>query len=417
MAVVVDPLVVHRTISSPLHDGAGLGGAHHPAATVAASTTAAAAAAAALPGSDGGTGPGSGAPAVDSVEAVAAAGGGGGGGHLPVIAESDADGEPLEGGPAAGEVQVQPPLVVAPLHAAHPTVAPKPTLVLVAGGVSQVPSASGAHPPQGPPPLLSSSAHQPRPPLLLPLPLHAVGAGVGVDRSVSLARQGSYASFYHFEGLAGGASWARSNAFTRLVTIAAICNRAQFAYEGDDEGQGGEGAAAGGVPGHAGAAPVEVGGPAGEAGTSELGGESSRAPPAATQPLRGPNRPRKPKPEDAGHRGGTGGGGGGRGVPGAQPLSRYRGDTRRVLGDASEAALLRYVDSLIPILEIKLGYAVLHEVPFDSVTKSACAIARDPDTPGRHLLLLKGAPEKVRSPCRVLCSRARARRCAVVCSG
>jgi hypothetical protein len=38
------------------------------------------------------------------------------------------------------------------------------------------------------------------------------------------------------------------------------------------------------------------------------------------------------------------------------------GDRRKVLGDASEAALLRYVDSLTPIFEFKMSYPTLFEV-------------------------------------------------------
>jgi hypothetical protein len=151
----------------------------------------------------------------------------------------------------------------------------------------------------------------------------AVSTGGGIDRSVSLARQSSYASFYSFQGMTG-ASWARSNAFTRLITIAAICNRAQFSYEeaeaaGEEEG--------GGSPGH--------------------------EPAAATVPLRGPYR----KKRGTGTATGTGGGApASAGKTGAAPpaVEKYRGDKRRVLGDASEAALLRYVDSLVPIFEFRM---------------------------------------------------------------
>ena len=49
------------------------------------------------------------------------------------------------------------------------------------------------------------------------------------------------ASFQSFRGFTS-ASWAESNGFTRLMTIAAVCNRAKFAGEAGSE-EGGEGEA------------------------------------------------------------------------------------------------------------------------------------------------------------------------------
>ena len=340
-AAAVGASTVHRTVSSPLYDGgAGLGNAAEAAAVAAGAA---------------GTGIGPlGAHAIDS-------------GHMPVIAENDSDGEPLEGGPAAAVQPVS--SAPAPTHAPAVAVVAAAAPAAVARAQALSSSSSVHHPPQQQQQQYAASGTGGS----------GGGGGGGIDRSVSLARQGSYASFYTFQGLSG-ASWARSNAFTRLVTIAAICNRAQFAYEGgdDEEDQAGVGGAAGAAGPGTGAAPTS---------------EPPATRPAAKQPLRGPDRPRKPKPkpDDGGRKGD------GRMAPGPEPLPRYRGDSRRVLGDASEAALLRYVDSIMPIFELKLGYTLLHDVPFDSVSKTASAIVRDPDIPGRHLLLTKGAPEKVRA--------------------
>lgn len=207
-------------------------------------------------------------------------------------------------------------------------------------------------------------------------------AGSFADRTTSLAKQNSYASFYSFQGMTG-ASWARSNAFTRLITIAAICNRAQFSYaEDEEEGEAGTVQNPPEAPGEGGPAAV---------GPGSATGHDSRTGPPAKQPLRGPQRPKKAKPAaDATSLGRT---------AAPEPSAKYRGDTRKVLGDASEAALLRYVDGLVPIFEFKMGYTTVFELPFNSISKTACAIARDPDVHGQHVMMLKGAPEKVLERC------------------
>jgi len=70
-----------------------------------------------------------------------------------------------------------------------------------------------------------------------------------------------------------------------------------------------------------------------------------------------------------------------------------------VLGDASESALLKWADSLTPIAELRGSFPKLHEVPFSSLTKVALVVARDPERPGVHLVLCKGAPEVVITRC------------------
>jgi len=112
-----------------------------------------------------------------------------------------------------------------------------------------------------------------------------------------------------------------------------------------------------------------------------------------------------------------------------------------VLGDASETALARYVMQLVPWDCLRAGFESLHAVPFDSVNKVSLTVVRLPNSanlriglttqlvrtlPGRassatepvsfgrqgsgddttsaacnaaHLLLLKGAPERVMDRC------------------
>ena len=42
---------------------------------------------------------------------------------------------------------------------------------------------------------------------------------------------------------------------------------------------------------------------------------------------------------------------------------------RKVLGDASDAAFLRYVDAVIPAFELRLAFPAIFEIPFNSVNK------------------------------------------------
>ena len=70
----------------------------------------------------------------------------------------------------------------------------------------------------------------PAPAAAAPAPPQA-GAGLsisGVTTAPAASAQGSFRSFNSFQGLSH-MSWERANPFTRLVTIAAICNRSRFA--------------------------------------------------------------------------------------------------------------------------------------------------------------------------------------------
>jgi hypothetical protein len=94
-----------------------------------------------------------------------------------------------------------------------------------------------------------SAAAAPAPLLAVPAP----GAGLAITGITNAPAAGSMRSFNSFQGLSC-MSWARANPFTRLVTIAAICNRSRFS-EGS-EAPAGEAAAA---PAPSEATPAEAG--------------------------------------------------------------------------------------------------------------------------------------------------------------
>jgi magnesium-transporting ATPase (P-type) len=75
-------------------------------------------------------------------------------------------------------------------------------------------------------------------------------------------------------------------------------------------------------------------------------------------------------------------------------------DLRVVLGDASDAALLRYADAFAPAERWRRAYPPLHEVPFNSESKIAVAVAAVPeDRAAKHVVFVKGAPERVFARC------------------
>jgi len=141
------------------------------------------------------------------------------------------------------------------------------------------------------------------------------------------------------------ASWQRSNAFTRLVTIAAICNRAQFTEDSDAD------------------KPKLLG-------KEEPAEEETQG--VFTSQLK------KRQEAEAARKAAKGGPSGGHSTePGRftgtvlGPAGQGALPKRKVLGDASEAALLTYVDSLIPIFEFAMAYPKVFEVPFNSVRGAA----------------------------------------------
>jgi len=71
-----------------------------------------------------------------------------------------------------------------------------------------------------------------------------------------------------------------------------------------------------------------------------------------------------------------------------------------VIGDASEAALLRYVTKIYDVPQIRNEYPKVLEIPFNSENKWQLSIHKKASDPGApFLLLLKGAPERVISRC------------------
>ena len=145
-----------------------------------------------------------------------------------------------------------------------------------------------------------------------------------------------------FSGL-DDVSWTRANGFMRTLILAAVCNKARFASAGS---------------------------PASEQ------CDPSRVASVAVDPPAGPHPA----------------------TPAAAPAGG--GDPRLVLGDSSDAALLRFVDSFAPIASWRLAWPTLFEVPFNSTTKFAVAVAALPeDRRSRHIVMLKGAPERVFERC------------------
>lgn len=73
---------------------------------------------------------------------------------------------------------------------------------------------------------------------------------------------------------------------------------------------------------------------------------------------------------------------------------------RRVLGDASEAALIKFCEPLRGILEYRSANPKVFEIPFNSTNKWQVSIHEDEQNPeGPLVLVLKGAPERVINMC------------------
>eukprot|EP00444_Apocalathium_aciculiferum_P050192 CAMPEP_0183508008 /NCGR_PEP_ID=MMETSP0371-20130417/8551_1 /TAXON_ID=268820 /ORGANISM="Peridinium aciculiferum, Strain PAER-2" /LENGTH=1113 /DNA_ID=CAMNT_0025704305 /DNA_START=68 /DNA_END=3409 /DNA_ORIENTATION=+ len=75
--------------------------------------------------------------------------------------------------------------------------------------------------------------------------------------------------------------------------------------------------------------------------------------------------------------------------------------TGEILGDASEAALLRYCESIYPVDRIRKLYALSFDQPFNSTNKYALCVVDPPgnEAPGKQYIFLKGAPEVVVERC------------------
>ena len=79
----------------------------------------------------------------------------------------------------------------------------------------------------------------------------------------------------------------------------------------------------------------------------------------------------------------------------------------KIEGDASDTALLRFVESNVSSLELRLAFHPVYEIPFNSVNKWSLAVVRDPQpAPAQtardimsHVVLMKGAPEVILARC------------------
>lgn len=74
-------------------------------------------------------------------------------------------------------------------------------------------------------------------------------------------------------------------------------------------------------------------------------------------------------------------------------------DRTKVIGDASEAALLRFCDKQGVTDFFRQSYSVVFTVPFSSATKFSAVVCEHPSFPEQHIILLKGAPEIVLEKC------------------
>jgi len=158
-------------------------------------------------------------------------------------------------------------------------------------------------------------------------------------------------------GGAGRFGWDESSTLAKLVVIATVCNKAQFA---------GEVSGAAAAPDGAVAVPMGTPLPATDA---------------------------KPTGADA---------------AAAEPP--------QLLGDATDCGLLRFADRSVPSAQVRAAYRKVYERPFNSTDKYSLAVALLPGggartaggggaaAPPQYMLFLKGAPEIVVAKCGTFCS-------------
>lgn len=73
-----------------------------------------------------------------------------------------------------------------------------------------------------------------------------------------------------------------------------------------------------------------------------------------------------------------------------------------IAGDASDSALLRFVEKTISSVELRIAFKPVFEIPFNSENKWSLAVIRDPQPigdSGTHIALMKGAPEAILARC------------------
>lgn len=72
----------------------------------------------------------------------------------------------------------------------------------------------------------------------------------------------------------------------------------------------------------------------------------------------------------------------------------------RIAGNPSEAAMLRFVERLASVEQLRAEYEIVFEIPFNSVRKWHLVIARKNGAKEEsYVLMMKGAPEVLINRC------------------
>lgn len=176
------------------------------------------------------------------------------------------------------------------------------------------------------------------------------------------------------------ASWDSANVLTRLLTIAVVCNAAEFSGRACEDDTAREGAQP--------PLPTRVGDVSGAWAAVGPRAVLAAPPPDVLMGRRSDSFIQRARSYVAN-------------VPPASVRLGTAHTRREVLGDASDAALLRFCDSVVPEGMWRSAYKVVQKTPFDSVTKASSVIVTTPSPGGDrgHLLLVKGAPERIAERC------------------
>ena len=72
---------------------------------------------------------------------------------------------------------------------------------------------------------------------------------------------------------------------------------------------------------------------------------------------------------------------------------------RKVLGDATDAGLLRFCDKIMQVDDVRASFESVFSIPFNSRNKWALNMVRIPGDADNYLVLIKGAPDYVIKKC------------------
>jgi magnesium-transporting ATPase (P-type) len=75
------------------------------------------------------------------------------------------------------------------------------------------------------------------------------------------------------------------------------------------------------------------------------------------------------------------------------------GGERKVLGDATDAGLLRFCDKIVDVDNVRAEFMSVFTIPFNSKNKWALNMVGLPGDPDHLLVMIKGAPEYVLKRC------------------